>query len=274
MSRFQAVRATAFLKSALPAAAFACGLAAANPGQATAYFFQSASMDTSRTAHIYGPGGFHEYAYIAPVKFTAYEGTGATPQTGALSGPFDMIGFCLDIFHNISLGPLNLKYDDTYELTTNSEYLSNAAPFTGATLLTQPQIAQVGQLVNYGSLLYANGPSSADTLNRLAGLQGAIWQVINPGYTVVSGNVALDGYIATYTGANYASSLTGYGPVGTDITFLTETGKYGTLSAHQSFGFAAVPEPGTWGLLIVGFGLMGATLRRSRPRLAFARARA
>ena len=262
MSRFHALRA------ALPAAAFACSLALAHPGQATAYFFQSDSMNTSRTAHIYGPGGYAEYAYIGPVKFHVFEGTGATPATGALSDGFDMVGFCVDIFHDIGLGALNLKYDDAYDLTTNSRYLTTT-PFTPtATALTSHQIVQVGRLVNYGALVYANGPSTADTVNRLAGLQGAIWQVINPGYTVVSGNAALDGYIASYTGANYLASLTGYGTVHSGLTFLTETGKYGTSRAHQSFAFGAVPEPATWALMIGGFAMMGAMLRRSRQRLA------
>jgi hypothetical protein len=267
MSRFHALRAV------LPAAAFACSLALASPGNATAYFFASDSMNTSRTAHIYGPGGFNEYAYIGPVKFRTYEGTGATPATGALSGPFDLVGFCVDIFHDIGLGTLNLKYDDTYDLTTNSKY-KTATPFVGATALSHDTIVQVGRLVNYGELLYAHGPNTADTVDRLAGLQGAIWQVINPGYSVVSGNAALDGYTATYSGANYLANLTGYGPVHSGLTLLTETGKYGTNAAHQSFGFGAVPEPATWSLMIAGFGMMGAMLRRSRQRLTPVRVRA
>jgi len=265
VSRFHALRAV------LPAAAFACSLAMADPGQAAAYFFQSDSMDTSRTAHIYGPGGYAEYAYIGPVKFHVFEGTGATPATGATSDGFDLVGFCVDIFHDISLGTLNLKYDDSYDLTTNSRYLTTT-PFTPtATPLSQSQIVQVGRLVNYGELLYAHGPNNATTVNKLAGLQGAIWQVINPGYTVVSGNAALDGYIAAYTGPDYFASLTGYGTVHSGATFLSETGKYGTSLAHQSFAFGAVPEPATWALMIGGFGVMGALLRRQR-RLSSARA--
>ena len=275
MSRFQAIRPESFLKSVLPAAAFACSLALANPGHATAYFLQSDSMNTSRTAHIYGPGGFDVNAYIGPVKFTAFEGTGATPQTGALGGALDLIGFCVDIFHDIGLGALNLKYDDTYDLATDSKYLTTT-PFSGGTALSSDQITQVGRLVNYGSLLYANGPNTADTVNRLAGLQGAIWQVVNPGYSVVSSTAAVNGYITNYSAAGYSASLTGYGPVNSDLLFLTETGKYGTKAAHQSFAFGAAPapEPGTWSLMIIGFGLMGAmvlapaTRARPRPQLA------
>jgi len=261
------------LKTALPAAALACSLTLAAPGQATQFFLQADSMNTSRTAHIYGPSGFHEYVYIAPIKFTAYYGTGSTQQTGATSGPFDVLGFCVDIFHDIGLGPLNLKYDDNYDLETNSKYLDNAHPFTGATTLSVGQLTQVGSLVHYGYRLYNQGPNTTDTVNRLAAVQGAIWQVVNPGYSVVSGNVALDGYIASYSGANYASALTGYGSIPSSITFITETGKYGTANAHQSFALAGpAPEPTTWALMIVGFGLTGAVLRQSRRRLVAVRA--
>ncbi len=243
-------------KRLVPAAALVCGIAFAGPGHAAQVFLQSASMNTSRTAHINGPSGFHEYVYMAPISFTAFEGVDA-------SGPsFDFLGFCVDIFHDISLGRLNLKYDSTYDLTTNSKYLSNS-PFTGATALSGGQVTQVGRLVNYGSLLFANAPNNADKVNRLAALQGAIWQVINPGYSVTSGNAQVNSYIGAYSGAGYDANLTGYGPVGRHITFITEIGKYGTGAAHQSFAFASpAPEPGTWGLLIVGFGLTGAVLRR------------
>ncbi|MEG3125743.1 PEPxxWA-CTERM sorting domain-containing protein [Sphingomonas sp. GB1N7] len=32
----------------------------------------------------------------------------------------------------------------------------------------------------------------------------------------------------------------------------------------------AVPEPATWGMIIVGFGLTGAAIRRRRAEIAFA----
>lgn len=252
MFRFRAA-----LKAFAPAAALAGVLAMAAPGHAAQYFLASDTMNTSRTAHINGPNGFHEYVYIAPIKFTAYEGTSAV-------GPsFNFVGFCVDIFHDIGLGTLNLKYDDNYDLTTDSKYLTNT-PFSGGTALTGGQRLQVARLVNYGTLVYAHGPNTTDTVNRLAALQGAIWQVINPGYTVTSGTAAVNSYIAAYSGANYMANLTGYGLVHSDIHFITETGKYGVRVAHQSFAFADVPEPATWALMIGGFAIMGAALRRAR----------
>ncbi|WP_375290854.1 PEPxxWA-CTERM sorting domain-containing protein [Qipengyuania sp.] len=44
-------------------------------------------------------------------------------------------------------------------------------------------------------------------------------------------------------------------------------GNYGYAAA---LGTGAVPEPGTWALFILGFGLVGAAMRRRRTRLAYA----
>lgn len=255
MSRFQSV--SSFLKRAVPAAAFACALGAAAPGQAAEFFLQSATMDTSRTAVISGPG-MNSNVYIGPLKFTAYEGTAAVGDS------LDLLGFCVDIYHSISLGTLNLKYDDTYDLETNSKYLTSTPFAPGATLLSGQQILQVGRLVNYGTLVFNQLPNGTLKTNKLAGLQGAIWQVINPGYSVTSSNAAVNAFVTDYTGANYNSFLTGHGHVHSGITFITQTGQYGTKFARQSFALAAIPEPGTWALMIGGFGLAGAALRRNR----------
>jgi len=45
----------------------------------------------------------------------------------------------------------------------------------------------------------------------------------------------------------------------------------GTITSARIFEAGAVPEPATWALMISGFGMAGATLRRRRGRLATAR---
>ena len=265
------------IKLAIPALALAGNLAVAGPGHASQFFLQKASMNTSRIGYIGGPGT-NEYTYMAPVKFTTFLGTGATPHTGAMSSGFDMVGFCVDIFHNISLGTINLKYDTKYNLTTNSKYLTGT-PFVGGTPLSNTQKLQVARLVNYGTLIYnSSGAVTSDKLNRMSAVQGAIWKVVNPSYNVYSIwnstaiNTAVNSYINTYSSANYYASLTGYGQVHGKVKFISETGKYGTNAAHQSFAIAEVPEPATWAIMILGFGLTGAMLRRSRKRMALATA--
>jgi hypothetical protein len=241
------------LKAALPAAALALSLVTASPGQAADIFLQSATMDTSYTAHIYSspfpdPGYSDEHVFLGPLLFTANAGIGYSPDS------FQLLAFCVDIFHNINLGPLGLQYDDTQPFSSNSQVPPVA--ISGA------QQLQVAKLVNYGQLVFTQG--DALKTEKLAGLQGAIWQVINPTYTVVSYNGTVDGLIAQYADAlTYDAALTGHGGVGASIGFISETGKYGTLTAHQSFAFA-VPEPATWGLMILGFGAAGCVLRRAR----------
>lgn len=250
------------LKAAAPALAMAFGLAIAADGHATAYYLNSLSMDTSHIADIQEPGGSHEYAYIGPVVFHANEGTTAATPT------YDLLAFCVDIFHNISLGDTGLKYDDDYDLATDNKYQDNAHPFTGANTLLDIQIEQVGRLVNYGRLVYDGEAATADRSNKLAGLQGAIWQVMNgPAYTVVAWDAPVQSYITDFSSAGYLAHLSGHGVVGSKITMITETGKYGLADARQSFAFA-VPEPATWALMITGFGFAGAMLRRDRRRLA------
>ena len=252
------------MKAVAPALAMAFGLAVASAGHATAYYLNSLSMDTSHIADIQGSGGSHEYVYVGPIVFHANLGTAPATPT------FDLLSFCVDIYHNIYLNDTGLKYDDDYGLKTDSKYLTST-PFSGAQNLLDAQIIQVGRLVNYGRLVYTREAATVDRSNKLAGLQGAIWQVINgPTYNVVAWDSPVQTYLNNFSSAGYLAHLSGHGSVSKNITMITETGLYGTLSARQSFAFA-VPEPATWALMIGGFGLAGAMLRRDRRRLVRAR---
>jgi len=255
----------AAFKALIPAVALAGALSVAAPAAATQYFLDYATMNTSTDGKIYKNGQYVSTVEMAPVKFTAFYGTGNTPQTGAIGGSFTLIGWCVDIFHSISTGNIDLKYDNTYDLETNSKYTTNT-PWFGETDLSQSQIDQVGRLVHYGTSLYtANATANA---LKLSAIQGAIWTVINQpqGYTFVSSisNTTNRNFVNSWISKYSGSDFDDYVPmnIGEDVLFLTETNKYGTKSAHQSFAF--VPEPSTWALLILGFGGAGVMLRRQR----------
>ena len=75
--------------------------------------------------------------------------------------------------------------------------------------------------------------------------------------------------LGTFSGAN---AIVASGPAGSwsetvryDIRF---TGGEGTFNGTANL--AAVPEPATWGMMIMGFGLMGGVLRRRSTKVAFA----
>jgi len=177
------------------------------------------------------------YAYSGPVLFKANDGVGLQ------GGGYDILGFCVDIFHDITAGvnsqqALNLQYH-TAALTSNG----------GGGALSAGQIQQLSGLITYGSRLYRTG--GVDLSNKLAGVQGAIWQVENPTYTVTGGNSAIQSYINQYVAL--APTLHG-----------SSYAIYADNFATQGFGVAAVPEPGVWLLMMVGVAGLGLKLRAHR----------
>lgn len=248
------------VKGLLAAAAAGAALSAmATPAAATAIFLDKGEMYHPSTVTISGPGWGSENVYAGPVLFTANYGASASANT------FQFLGFCVDVFDNISVGintnqTLNLAYNDG-ALTNNGQH----APYPSNELVTfdATQLANIGRLVTFGTTLWnvdALGDPAhnlpATLTNQLAAVQGAIWKLENPTFTI-DGSSAVDGLIAQYTDQSFLDGL--------------PTGKIDTVfrPGSQSFAFA-VPEPATWAMMIMGFGAMGAVLRRRRYGLAFA----
>jgi hypothetical protein len=243
-------RVRTILQGLLAAAAIGAALSVAAPAGATTLL--SASMDTSNTAFIkggvYGSGGID--VYIGPVTF----------QVDA--NPADAItGFCIDIYHDMFLGSLNggAGYGYHPEALQFDSSTSTPAGQDGIQL-SQTQLNKIDALVDYAAVLEDQGAS--DLSHKLAGIQGAIWQVeYGPTYTVAASG-AVQGYITTYAAD---AAVQPYMPVGPIHSLFADD--YG----HQAFAFAGgVPEPGTWALMIMGFGGVGAVLRRRRQATAFA----
>lgn len=55
------------------------------------------------------------------------------------------------------------------------------------------------------------------------------------------------------------------GPITTDQFRFSATGGDGYYALSEFQAFQAVPEPGTWAMMIIGFGVLGSVLRRRRP---------
>jgi hypothetical protein len=246
---------------ALAAAASLAVLAIGSQAKATTDFtLNSGTMDQTYDAYVTGFG----WAIANGVTFQV---------TGYPTGETSLFGFCIDIYHDMYVNtPLNLTY------TTNQPTGGGLVPNTGTSLANKPgdsnledpanQISDITNLVDTGFLLHAAEDSSnyADTEARLAAIQVAIWDVAVPG-TVTNlsgGDTALfSSYVGYYTSSTWTTLATPSDKVFT----ITEGGA--DPGGHQSFAVGwPVPEPATWAMMLVGFGGMGAVLRRSRKAAA------
>ena len=141
-----------------------------------------------------------------------------------------------------------------------------------------------------------------DTTNPSTGSYSSFFQFNNDGFTAgvfsaTASSVPLAGTTVSmlqlftggtvigglYSGGTLVSGVSGSSNSLTLSTNLTPNTGYtlqysgtlaagsipGNISGNGAFGFAAVPEPATWGLMLLGFGGMGLVMRRRRrPALA------
>jgi hypothetical protein len=247
------------------AAAGAAAMALATPANATAIYLDKGEMFKPVSVAFANNSGAHYTTHAsvedAPVLFTANLGTSANSNT------FNFLGFCVDIFDSISPGintpgTINQAYQ-TDTLTDNNGSGNTFHTIDAATL------KEINTLVTFGTALW-NTDSLTDpthnistTLaNELAAVQGAIWEIENPGLNV-DGPSAVDSLITTYESSAFFSS---HG-TGNMTVVVDSSGS----PLHQSFAYVTpggVPEPATWTMLIAGFGGVGAMIRRRRNSTA------
>jgi len=256
----------AFLRSACVGAAVAVSLVCGSAANAAQVLISNGQMTNPLIVHLSG-AAYNGDVYDAPMQFTTtYNGV---PNV-------ELLAFCVDVFHDINFGPYStpLQYVDTVPFTTNSR------PSPGASdQLLPTTIEQIAKLVNYGTDVFHDGAlSGADKRFTLAAVQGAIWQVVagedvtlatggysqNSGVNATNFNSLVDNFSDP---THYQDFFAGnYGAIGDQTKFITPLNypdpTHGALGT-QSFMFA-VPEPGTWAMMLLGFGLIGAALRHRR----------
>lgn len=160
----------------------------------------------------------------------------------------------------------------------------------GATIsLNAWQTASTGYQSNYYAGVGWSDPNTSSLLVNQ--------QVTSDFFNVVGGNVFLDlglvaaadfgsfwgvdgepstGFVSDGTAtSNFYSTvkiaqILGFDADGRQVSLFNVTGSDGSILPAMSLPVSAVPEPATWAMMITGFGLAGASLRRSRRALAAA----
>lgn len=192
-----------------------------------------------------------------------------TGHDSLTSAPFGASTWCIDLFRDAA-GPADgaMGADLDFQIVSLSDFFSNAT-----------KISQLAGLVSHAaSTLAAAGDVDAQR-DVAAAFQLAIWEIIYEDGT--SGYSISDGVFSTYdnipTGHQFSQLwglADGYlGNVETGGIWTTPVSGVSILESvtgrNQSQIFAtptAVPEPGTWLTMILGFGLAGAAMRRARKR--------
>lgn len=131
-------------KFALPALAAAFVLSSAPASAATTYILDRGDMPNYRTLNISGLGNVR----AGPVLFDGTYGANGP-------GFVDLVAFCVDIYHSISLGNYtpDLTYTDGNALTYDSNPGGQANHYSGPAGLGAANITKIGVLANYGTLV-------------------------------------------------------------------------------------------------------------------------
>jgi PEP-CTERM motif-containing protein len=228
-------------RAALAAAASMAVVSAASHAAASTVLISAAHLAT--TDYTVTLAGMVDGAAFAPLD--VYESPevltaafdGGTPQT--------LLAFCVDIFHRFDDGAVPLTYE-----TAAVDADSDSVESHGGQALSNVLSGELGYLA-------ALGTTTADPA-RLAAIQGAIWETEYAGLTVSGGS----SYLAYYEGLASSWGLSrsaGAGFAQGIFPLDAVTGGFGTTQGFMAVG---VPEPASWALLIMGFGLAGGMLRR------------
>jgi hypothetical protein len=201
--------------------------------------------------NIAGYGAFNKNEITGPIVLKGTDSDGK---------PFEFVTFCFDLLHNINVGIggfAGVNYSYTTVMPTNDLTNNPGGDSMGmGNPLTAVQIEKMSGLARLGAYIYGSGVS--DKTARLAAISSAIWST-EYGLTA-SGFVPANalGYYNNYLSRSFTGAK---GPV-----LISVNGQGQLVGNLQGLGNGTVPEPGTWAMMVIGFGLVGVGARRRAPK--------
>ncbi|WP_294043852.1 PEPxxWA-CTERM sorting domain-containing protein [Sphingomonas sp.] len=181
------------------------------------------------------------------------------------NAPFDILTYCIDLAHSVSLG--NVNYTN-YTIIPISSY---------AGMTTAKSNALNALLTNTTQLLGA--ATGQNAINISAATQMAVWEIMfetQSAWSVTNSSSAF--YMTTPGGSSQANLTALTSAESLANTYLSNVKNnvwtvnngydlkvlYSPTNQSQVFVTPSVPEPATWGMLVIGFGLVGGALRTRR----------
>lgn len=225
----------------------AIGLAIAwvtTPASAATVFLESASYSPPAIfgGITYAPIGFSQGGEAGRFSFS-----GRNIQT---NDPFAVLSYCLDFTRTLTGG--------NFMLGPISSFVSN---------ITKQQ--QLAALLRNTTPLFATTTDIGMQSRIAASVALGVWEIVyesgTTGYSVASGDFSTFGdFVAIQAQADSYLAAVLNGPLG-------NASDLGALVAfdNQSQVFllgGGVPEPASWAMMILGFGLIGAALRQQKTR--------
>lgn len=187
---------------------------------------------------------------------------------------FDILTYCIDLAHTVSLGNVNYT---SYSIIPISSF---------AGMTTAKSNALNALLTNATPLL--NAATGQNAIDISAATQMAVWEIMFETQSTWSVTNASSAFYMTTPGGSSQANLnaltnaeslanTYLGNVKNNTWAVNNAYQLKVLysSSQQSQVFldaTAVPEPATWGMMVIGFGLVGGALRSRRRSGALATA--